>query len=80
MKIELKYLKENPDGSADVTVEYDEEGLQALLQRAIVSIIEDSIEKEKQTNEPQSERRKTPPAFIQANKRHNIKRRNKPVL
>jgi hypothetical protein len=80
MKIELHMIKENPDGSADVTVEYDEEGLQALLERAIISIIKDSIEKEKQTNEPQSESRKTPPAFIQSNKRHNIKRRNKLVL
>ena len=80
MKIELHMIKENPDGSADVTVEYDEEGLQALIQRAIISIIKDSIEKEKQTNEPQSKRRKTPPAVIQPNKRNNTKRRNKPVL
>ena len=80
MKIELQWVKDNPDGSADVTVDYDEEGLQALIERAIISILKESIEKEKENNESQSKSRKTPPAVIQANKRNNTKRRNKPVL
>jgi len=80
MLIKLLNVKENPDGSANVDVKYDEEGMKLLIERGVISILEDYIKQEKGGHEPQSERRTSTPAFIQANKRHNIKRRNKLVL
>jgi hypothetical protein len=76
MKIELTQVSENPDGSANLTVEYDQEGLQILLQTAVEKIIMDYIIQEKEKHESQPKRRKTPPAVIQSNKRNNSKRRN----
>ena len=32
MKIKLKVTRENEDGSADAVVDYDEEGLQTIIQ------------------------------------------------
>jgi hypothetical protein len=74
MLIKLINVKENPDGSADIEVKYDKEGLRLLIERGVIAILEDYI-KEKQ-HEPQSERRVSPPAVIQPNKRNNTKRRN----
>jgi len=80
MLIKLINIKENPDGSANVDVKYDEEGMKLLIERGVISILEDYIKQEKGGHEPQSKRRTSTPAVIQANKRNNIKRRNKPVL
>ena len=73
MLIKLINIKENPDGSADVDVKYDKEGMKLLIERGVISILEDYIKQEKGGHEPQSERRKTTPAFIQPNKRYNTK-------
>jgi hypothetical protein len=80
MKIELVNITENPDGSANVDVKYDKEGMKLLIERGVISILEDYIKQKKGGHEPQSERRTSTPAVIQANKRHNTKRRNKSVL
>jgi len=80
MLIKLINIKENPDGSADVDVKYDKEGMKLLIERGVISILEDYIKQEKEKHEPQSKRRTSTPAVIQANKRNNIKRRNKLVL
>jgi len=80
MIIKLLNVKENPDGSADVEVRYDKEGMNLLIERGVISILEDYIKQEKEKDEPQSESGKTPPATIQPNKRNNTKRRNKSVL
>jgi hypothetical protein len=45
LKLELKFLKENPDGSADITVEYDKEAHQYLIQKAIETIILEYLKK-----------------------------------
>ena len=80
MLIKLINVKENPDGSANVDVKYDEEVMKLLIERGVIAILEDYIKQEKGGHEPQSELGKTPPAVIQPNKRNNTKRRNKPVL
>lgn len=47
MKIELKFLKENTDGSADITLEYDEEAHEVLIKKAIETILLEYIEQVK---------------------------------
>jgi hypothetical protein len=74
MLIKLLNVKENPDGSANVEVRYDKEGMHLLIERGVIAILEDYIKEKK--DEPQSERRETPPAVIQPNKRNNTKGRN----
>ena len=39
MKIEVKDIKEQEDGSAILTVDYDEEGKQLLLEEGMMSIL-----------------------------------------
>lgn len=47
MKIVIKKIKENPDGSADVEVHYDQEGLQFLVEQGLTcSIVEAIMTKE----------------------------------
>lgn len=45
MKIEVKEVKDQADGSAILTVEYDEEGKQLLLEEGIMSILKGYIER-----------------------------------
>ena len=53
MKLQLTFLEENPDGSANMTIEYDKEAHQYLIQKAVETIILEYIEqieqKEKDT-------------------------------
>lgn len=44
MKIELDHYKENEDGSADFTVNLDEEAKEFLIRYAIVACIKEGIE------------------------------------
>jgi hypothetical protein len=44
MKLQLTFLDENPDGSANMTIEYDEEAHRLLIQKAIETIILEYIE------------------------------------
>ena len=39
MKIDLKIVKENKDGSANASVDFDKEGLEFLVQEGILSIL-----------------------------------------
>ena len=43
MKIEVTMIKDNPDGSADCTLDLDEEGINYLLKFALVRALEDAI-------------------------------------
>jgi hypothetical protein len=45
MKLEIKFLEENEDGSANITVEYDKEAHNALIQKAIEVIIMEYLDK-----------------------------------
>ena len=48
MKLELTYVKDNPDGSATFDLDYDDEAKQYLIQYAIVNIMKEFIAKEKE--------------------------------
>ena len=46
MKLQLTFLDENPDGSANMTIEYDNEAHNYLIQKAIETIILEYLNKE----------------------------------
>ena len=45
MKIEVKEIKEQEEGSAILTIDYDEEGKQVLLEEGMMSIIRKYLDK-----------------------------------
>ena len=47
MKINVKKIKENKDGSADVNVYYDKEGLHFLVQQGLTMTLVEAIMTEK---------------------------------
>ena len=51
MKLQLTFLDENPDGSANMTIEYDKEAHNYLIQKAIETIILEYIENEEKNND-----------------------------
>lgn len=51
MKIELKIIKENKDGSANAIVDFDKEGLEVLVQEGLLSILEKYIDQNKNAQE-----------------------------
>jgi hypothetical protein len=44
MKITVKVIKENKDGSANATVDFDKEGLEFLVQEGLLSVMQQYIE------------------------------------
>ena len=65
MKIQVKILKENKDGSANAEVIFDKQGLEVLVQWGIVSLLTKAIDEYKVTDEdaevsiqPKSKRKK----------------------
>lgn len=60
MKIQVKILNENPDGSANAQVDFDKEGLEVLVQWGLVALLTKAIDqykvvkpvKRKKQNEP----------------------------
>jgi len=53
MKIELKIINENEDGSANAMVDFDKEGLEVLVQEGLLSILEQYIKQNKNAQEGQ---------------------------
>jgi hypothetical protein len=49
MKITVKVIKENKDGSADANVNFDKEGLEMLVQEGLLSLLKQAIEMDKNT-------------------------------
>jgi hypothetical protein len=47
MKIQVKILKENKDGSANAEVNFDKEGLEVLVQWGIVGLLTKAIDEYK---------------------------------
>jgi hypothetical protein len=47
MKIQVKILKENKDGSANAQVDFDKAGLETLVQWGLVSMLTEAIDKYK---------------------------------
>ena len=57
MKIQVKILNENPDGSANAQVDFDKEGLETLVQWGLVALLTKAVDtykpvKRKKQNEP----------------------------
>jgi len=60
MKIQVKILNENPDGSANAQVDFDKKGLEVLVQWGLVALLTKAIDqykvvkpvKRKKQNEP----------------------------
>ena len=50
MKIEIKKIKENKDGSADVDVSYDKEGLKFLVQQGLIATMVEAIVQQSRGN------------------------------
>lgn len=48
MKIEIKVVKENADGSADADIYLDEEAKDFLLKKAIIMALTEAVENAKQ--------------------------------
>ena len=47
MKIEVKIIKENKDGSANAQVNFDKKGLEVLVQWGLVSLLTKAIDEYK---------------------------------
>jgi hypothetical protein len=45
MKIQIKILKENKDGSANAQVDFDKAGLETLVQWGLVSMLTEAIDR-----------------------------------
>ena len=57
MKIQVKILNENPDGSVNAQVDFDKEGLETLVQWGLVALLTKAVDtykpvKRKKQNEP----------------------------
>ena len=57
MKIQVKILNENTDGSANAQVDFDKEGLETLVQWGLVALLTKAVDtykpvKRKKQNEP----------------------------
>ena len=46
MEIKIDDIKENEDGSADVAVHFDKEGLQLIIQWGMVAMLKEAIKNE----------------------------------
>jgi glucosamine 6-phosphate synthetase-like amidotransferase/phosphosugar isomerase protein len=44
MKIQVKIIKENPDGSANAEVDFDKAGLECLVQHGLISLLTQAID------------------------------------
>ena len=44
MKIQLKVTRKNEDGSADAVVEYDDEGLQIIVQYGVIAMLTEAMD------------------------------------
>lgn len=51
MEITVKVIKENKDGSANASVDFDKEGLEFLVQEGLLSLIQQAIEYNKNARE-----------------------------
>ena len=51
MEITVKVIKENKDGSANATVDFDKEGLEFLVQEGLLSVFTQYMEQNKNAQE-----------------------------
>ena len=57
MEIKLKIVDENPDGSANAVVTFDEEGLEVLVEAGITHILSEYIKQKKEEQNATKKRR-----------------------
>jgi D-serine deaminase-like pyridoxal phosphate-dependent protein len=57
MKIEVKIIKENKDGSADAIVTFDKEGLEVLVDAGVTHILLEYIKQKKEEQNATKKRR-----------------------
>lgn len=55
MKIEIKTVKENEDGSADAEVWLDDEAREFLIRKALIDALTEATEHAKEFNTPKDE-------------------------
>lgn len=55
MKIEIKTVKENEDGSADAEVFLDDEAREFLIRKAIIDALTEAVKHSKEFNTPKDE-------------------------
>jgi hypothetical protein len=58
MNITVKIIKENKDGSANASVDFDKEGLEFLVQEGLMSVMEQYAKQNKNAQEGQKLRKK----------------------
>ena len=51
MEITVKVIKENKDGSANASVDFDKEGLEFLVQEGLLSVLTQYMEQNKNAQE-----------------------------
>jgi hypothetical protein len=58
VNITVKIIKENKDGSANATVDFDKEGLEFLVQEGLLSVMQQYIEQNENAKEGAKLRKK----------------------
>jgi hypothetical protein len=58
VNITVKVIKENKDGSANATVDFDKEGLEFLVQEGLLSVIQQYIDQNENAKEGAKLRKK----------------------
>jgi hypothetical protein len=58
VNITVKVIKENKDGSANATVDFDKEGLEFLVQEGLLSVMQQYIEQNENAKEGAKLRKK----------------------
>ena len=66
MRIELKIVKENPDGSANAMVNFDKEGLEFLVQEGLLSVMKEYIDKNENAKQGIALRKRTTTRAVRA--------------
>jgi hypothetical protein len=75
MKIEVKIIKENKDGSANAQVDFDSEGLEVLVQWGLVAMLTKAIDEYKVRPDEAEELDPRLPVFKPAKKKPLAKKK-----
>jgi len=76
MKIAVKIIKENKDGSANAQVDFDKEGLETLVQWGLVALLTKAIDEYK-VKDDETEVSVQPKPRIRANKKKPLAKKAK---
>lgn len=76
MRIELKIVKENADGSANAMVDFDKEGLEFLVQEGLLSVMKEYLDKNENAKQGIALRKRTEKSKVCASSK-TVKRKPK---